>query len=333
MHNLIPGQLRASALAVLCSVCAFLTHAAQPAQRPNDYPNRPIRIVVGTSPGGGADILARQVASKLAERWGRAVVIDNRTGAGSAVAMGIVAQASPDGYTLLVASGNTVALSTILSKVEFDVRKAYAPVSQFGSQPYILASAPSLPVSSARELIAYSKARPGGLNYATSGIGSATHLGMELFNYTAGLKMVHVPYKGLMTAMADFAQGQMHLTLAAPIVIMANIRTGRLKPLGIASLQRASFYPEVPTIAETGLPGFEWGNTYMLFAPSATPPAIVSALNSEVVQIMNTPDVKAALAADGSEAAPPLSSAQIKEQFDKNYVVWEKFIKTSGIKF
>ncbi len=254
----IASRRAPGAALVVLACAATLAHAQQKSQLPGSYPNKPIRMVVGIPPGGGVDTVVRAVAQKLTDRWGRSIIVDNRPGAGGAIAMDLVAQASADGYTLLGGSVNTVASATPLKKVTFDTRKAYAPIVQMNSQPYVLAVNPSLPVNSVKELIAYAKSKPGVLNYASTGIGSASHLGMEFFK-----------------SLAD---------------------------------------------------------SYALFAPARTPQAIVSALNHEVGEIVNVPEIQKRLAADGVEPAAPNSPSEFKDLFAKEVDKLEKFLRTSGIK-
>lgn len=319
------------ALAV-SAVVAVAAHAAAPVQRPDNYPRKPVRLLVGIPPGGGIDTVARAIAQSLSERWGQSVLVDNRTGAGGAIAMEVAAQAAPDGYTLLAGSVGTVATATQLKKVEFDTRKVYAPVIRMYSQPYVLAAEPSLPVTSVRELIAYAKNRPGALNYASTGIGSASHLGMEFFKFNAGVNLVHVPYRGLGAAMIDVMSGQIQLMLGAAIVVTPNVRSGKLKALAVGGLQRSPAYPALPTVAESGLPGFEWGNSYAIFAPTATTPAIVHAINTAVGQIVGLSEVQKKLAADGVEPVAPNTPAEFRNYFAREVAKFEKFFRESGIK-
>lgn len=318
------------AFAVVATVC----HAQQDREPPTGgYPSKPVRLVVPNTPGGGIDITARLVSHKLAERWGRSFIVDNRAGAGGTIAMELVARANPDGYTLLIGTGTTMATATVLKKVAFDTRKAYAPIIEMVSQPYLLGISPSLPVTSVKQLIAYAKSRPGALNYASSGIGSGSHLGMELFKYTAGVDIVHVPYKGLAPAMIDVTGGQIQVLLGAAITLTPFVKSGRLKALAVGSLRRSQTYPDLPTVAESGLPGFERSNSYALFTTAGTPSVIVAALNREVSVILNLPDVREKLAANGADAAASHSPAEFKEKYFKEVAVWEKFFKTTGIKF
>ena len=321
----IPRSIIIAASFCASASCVPLVHA-------QSYPARPVRILVGIPPGGGVDVLARAVAYKLSERWGQSVIVDNRTGAGGAIAMELVAQASADGYTLLAGSTGTIATASVLKKVAFDTRRAYAPVIEMNSQPYLLVVGPSLKVNSVKELIAIAKSRPGALNYASTGVGSGSHLGMELFKYMAGVDIVHVPYKGLVAAMIDVTGGQIQLALGAALTLSPFVKNGRIKALATGGSRRSQAYPDLPTVADSGLPGFERSNSYAVFAPAATAPAIVQALNREISRILTLPDVQEKFAADGAEPAMPNTPAQFKDAYSKEVAKWEKFFKATGIK-
>jgi tripartite-type tricarboxylate transporter receptor subunit TctC len=312
--------------------CVATATAAAQLQRPGNYPRKSVRLLVGIPPGGGIDTVARAVAQSLSERWGQSVLVDNRTGAGGAIAMEVAAQAASDGYTLLAGSVGTVATATPLKKVEFDTRKVYAPVIRMYSQPYVLAAEPSLPVTSVRELIAYAKSRPGTLNYASTGVGSASHLGMEFFKFNAGVDLVHVPYRGLGAAMIDVMSGQIQLLFGAAIIVTPNVRSGKLKALAVGSLQRSPAYPTLPTVSESGLPGFEWGNSYAIFAPAATPVATVFAINKAVGEVVGLPEVQKKFAADGVEPVAPNTFVEFRNYFAREIAKFEKFFRESGIK-
>ena len=321
------------AVALASLIVSSAAQAAQPvAKGVEGYPSRPLRIVVGIPPGGGVDTVARAVAQKLTERWDRTVVVENRTGAGGGIAMEVAAQANPDGHTILAGSVVTVATATLLKKVPFDTRQVYAPIIQTQTQPYVLAIENGLPVSSVKELIAYAKNRPGLLNYASTGTASGSHLGMEFFKLMAGVDLVHVPYRGLGPAMIDLIAGQIQTLMGAAIIVMPNVRTGKLRALAVGSAKRAAAYPEIPTVAESGLPGYEWSNSYAFFAPLATPAPIVALLNREIGEIVHLPDVQKKLAADGVEALPPNSPEQFKAKFAEEYDKLDRFFKTSKLR-
>lgn len=327
------GLAQSGAMLVVLACVAGLSHAQPGASAlPGNYPNKPIRIIVGSASGGGADIISRAVAQKLADLWGRSVIVDNRPGGGGVVAIELLARAAPDGYTLF-GGASLIVTATPLKKVPFDTRKVLAPIVQMTSVPYLMVSPPSLPANSVKELIAYAKSRPGALSYGSAGIGSIAHLGTELFSYMAGgLDMVHVPYKGFGQAFTDLMGSQIQILFSSGIGAAPYLKSGRLKAIGVTSLRRLQNFPDVPTVAESGVPGFELDNMHGLYAPAGVPPAILFALNREVGQFMNTPEMKRRLAADGAEAAPPNSPAEFKRVFAKQIEMWERFIRTSGIK-
>ncbi len=321
----------AAALLVLDVVGAMPVHAQQ-TQRPAGYPSRPIRIVLGISPGGGTDIVARAVAQKLTERWGRAVVVDNRTGAAGTIAFELVAQAAPDGYTHYFGTLSNVVMATLLKKVSFDTRKAYTPVVQMTTQPYVLIVIPSLPAKTVKEFIAYAKNNPNGVSYASSGVGTMSHLGMELFKSLTGAPILHVPYKGVSVGLVDMIGGQIQSMLGSALTVSYHVKGGRLRPLAITSLKRSPAWPELPTIAESGFPGFEVSNSHTMFAPAGTPAAVVLALNQEIASIMRAPELVAKLAVDGAEPVPPSSPAEFRGIFLDEFSKWEKFFKTADLK-
>ena len=307
-------------------------YAQQPPPLPGNYPNRPVRVVIGSSTGGGTDIMARLVITKLGDRWRRAFVMENRaSGIGGVVAIDLVANAIPDGYTLLVSSGASITNAALVSKVSFDMRKAFAPISQFNFQPYIFAAALSLPVTSIRDLIAYAKAKPGVLNSASSGTGSTSHLGLELFNSMAGVRIVHIPYKGIGPGIIDLIGGRIELLFGSTISVIPHLKNGKLKALAVTSLKRSQAVPDLPTVSESGVPGFELIGWYGVLAPAATPPAIVRALNREITQVLSSPDVRQALLDDGADVVLE-SPEQFREAIIKELDKWQKLIKESNLK-
>ena len=319
-------------LAVSC--CLATVTRAQPAVEapPQGYPNRPIRVIVGSAPGGGADIIARAVSQHLAARWNRSVVVDNRGGGGGVIALELLAHAAPDGYTLF-GGASLIVTATPMNKVRFDTRKVVAPIVQMTSSPYLLLVPPSLPVSSVKELITYAKNKPAAVSYGSAGVGSVAHLGTELFKFMAGgLDMVHIPYKGYGQALTDLMGGQIQVLFTSGIGGAPYVKSGKLKAIAVTSVRRVRAFPDLPTIAESGVPEFQLENMHGLYAPAGVPPLIVLALNREVSQFMNSPEMKGRLAAEGAEAAPPRSPAEFKQTFARQVDMWEKFIKTSGIK-
>ena len=305
-------------------------YAQAKALLPGNYPNKSIRVLLGTGAGGGGDTVARAMAAPLSERWGRPVVIDNRIGAGGIIALEMLAQAIPDGYTLYV-GGSQVVTATVLKKVPFDVRKVYTPIVQLTSQPYVLLVNPSLPVNSVKDLIALAKSKPGVLNYGSTGVGASSHLGTEVFNYMTGIKMLHVPYKGTNQVIVDVISGQVQVLFISTISGMPHMKSGRLKAIAVTSPKRLQGYPDLPTVAESGVPGFELNDGYGLYAPVGLPTPILMALNREASAIMNAPEQRERLGASGAEPAAPNSPAEFKAAIAGRIDKLEQFFKASGL--
>jgi len=296
-----------------------------------DYPQKPVRFIVGFSPGGGSDILARLLSDKLTESWGRPFVVDNRSGAGGTIALSLTANAAPDGYTVMMISGSQITNAMLMTKMSIDVLKAYAPVTQATSQPYILVVHPSVAAKNVKELIVLSKSKPDALNYASSGTGSFAHLGMELFKVMTGTEMVHIPFKGSGAAMIDLLGGQVQLALTSAISGMPHLKTGKLRGLAVTTLKRSPVIPEFPTVAESGVPGYSVDGWYAVVLPARTPTAIVSKLNRELVRLLDTPAVVEALARDGAVPAPS-TPAQLAETMRAELAKWDKVVKSAGLK-
>jgi tripartite-type tricarboxylate transporter receptor subunit TctC len=321
--------MRASSFAVLVAALLAAGTAAAQTTAPV-YPVKPIRILVGNAPGGGIDITARAVGQKLTEKWGKSVVVDNRPGASGLIAMEVATQAVPDGYTLLVISGSLIASAGVQKKVAFDVRTAYAPITQLTTVAYMLMVNAAVPANTVREFIAYAKSRPNALSYGSSGVGGAGHLAGALFCHLAGVDIVHVPYKGGGLVLADMISGQVQMGFTATISGMPHVRTGKLKVLGMTSAKRVQAFPDIPTIAESGVPGFELINWYGIFAPAKTPPAIVNALHGEISRSLSAPEVQAAFAKDGAEATPSASPQAFAGLLDRELTIWQKLVKLPG---
>ena len=318
------------ALLLILSI-ASATHAQPRRDLPNNYPNKPVRIIVGSVPGGGADIMARAVAQRLSERWGRSFVVDNRAGGNGVIGIELLVQAPADGYTLF-GGASLIVTATPMKKVPFDTRKVITPIVQMTTVPVMITTPPSLPASTIKELIALARARPGTLSYGSSGVGSVAHLGTELLKFMAGgIDIVHVPYKGIGQAFVDAMSGQIHVLFASGLGALPHIRTGKLKLIAVTTLKRLQAFPDVPTVSET-LPGYQLDNMHGLYAPAGTPAAIVLAINREVVLYINTPEVKERLAAEATDAAPPNTPEEFRETFARQVAMWERFIKSSGVK-
>jgi tripartite-type tricarboxylate transporter receptor subunit TctC len=258
-----------------------------------DYPARPIRLVVPYAPGGGADSVARIVARKMSESIGQPIVIDNKGGAGSILGTDIVAKAEPDGYTLLLGQSGPISINPAVYKsLPYDPVKDFAPVAMTTAYPYILVVNADLPVTSLQEFVALARSKPGTMNYGSTGVGAANHLVAELFNAKAGLKMTHVPYRGTALAVGDLLSGQLTMVFGDPISVLSQIKAGKLRALAATSLERSAVAPEVPTVAESGYPGFEALAWHGILAPAKTPPAIVKKLNEEIAKALADPATK-----------------------------------------
>jgi tripartite-type tricarboxylate transporter receptor subunit TctC len=319
------------ALGLVLGACLVLLPAmgsAQPA-----YPNRPIRVIVPAAPGGGIDILARIVGQKLTESWGQPVVVENRAGASGSLGASLAARATPDGYTLLMASTGTLmaVAAAAPDPGPFDVTRELTPITLVAAPPYLLVVHPALPARSVAELVALAKARPGTLNYGSSGSGAASHLAAELFNAAAGLTMVHVPYKGQGQAVADLLAGQVQLMFSPAPPVTSHIRAGSLRALAVTGAKRSTFEAEVPTIAEAGVPGYEATGWFGLLAPARLPADIVTRLNGEVTRILTLDDVRARLAQLGAEPAPSTAEG-FTRYINDDIGKWLKLIRDLGIK-
>ncbi|MBI1965533.1 MAG: tripartite tricarboxylate transporter substrate binding protein [Betaproteobacteria bacterium] len=313
-----------------CSACITTALAQQkPPTRPGGYPVKPVRVLVGSPAGSGSDVMMRAVAQKLTERWGQSVIVDNRPGAAGAISLQLTVNAIPDGYTLATLSAQNVT-AMILGTVTTDIPKELMPVVLMITQPYLMVATPSLPAGSVKELIALAKAKP--LVYASSGTGSVVHLGMELFKSLAGVEMIHIPYKGSGLSMIDVMSGRVQLAITNTLTATPLVRSGKLKALAITSSQRVQAFPDLPTVAEAGVPGYELRSWYGLLAPNGTPAPLVVALNREVSQTMNSPEVRGKLAADGAETAVPNTPAQFKSVIAGETAKWEKVIRKLGVK-
>ncbi len=324
-------RFQCALLALIFSLAfAQAPKAATPAA--TDYPHKPVRILVGVPPGSGADTVTRAVAMRVTEQWGRSIIVDNRPGAGGAIAMETVARASADGYTILSASVGLVATATALRKVSFDTNAAFDPVLRMTSQPYIVVVNPAVSINSMQELMAYAKANPGALNYASSGTGSASHLGTELFKSMSGLNLVHVPYRGLAQAINEVAAGQVQVLFSTVVSAATYLRMNRVKPIAVTTLRRLPAFPNLPTVAESGLPGYELNSSYGLYVPAGTPAAIVAAINREAGLALRAPDVRAKLAADGAEVAESNSPAEFRKSFGAEFERWGRLLKNTAIK-
>ena len=261
--------------------------------RADEYPSRPIRIVVPYAPGGGADTVARIVAKRVGDTIGQTIVIENRGGAGSIIGTEMVAKAEPDGYTLLLGQSGPISINPAVYKdLRYDPERDFAPVTMTTAYPYILVVNAKLPVRSLQDFVALARAKPGAMNYGTTGIGAANHLVTELFNGKAGLKMAHIPYRGTALAVADLVGEQVTVVFGDPVSVLPHMQAGTLRALAVTSPQRSAMAPDVPTVAESGYPGFDAIAWHGILAPAKTPPAIVRKLNAEIVNALQHPETK-----------------------------------------
>ena len=294
------------------------------------YPSKPVRMVVPSSAGGGTDIVARIMAPELSKRLGQQVVIDNRPGAGTMIGIEVAAKSPPDGYTLLMGLSTLAINSALYKKVPYDPQRDFAPITQAVSSASIIVVHPSVPVKTLKELIAFARARPGQINYASAGTGTYPHMTMELFLSMAKLKMVHIPYKGTGPAMIDMVAGQVATMAATILTGMPQIRAGRLRPLAITSAARSPIVPDLPTVAEAGLPGYESVQWYGMLAPARTPRDIITRLHGEATRVLQQPEIKARFAGDGADpvgSTPEEFTRYIQSELTK----WAKVARDAGI--
>ena len=315
---------------------AGLCHAswvtAQPAltDSAQAYPTKPIRFIVGFPPGGATEFIARLVGQKLTQSMGQQVIIDNRPGAAGNLGIELAAHAAPDGYTLLLVAPNITISPSLYKKLGYDTVKDFAPIARVAAVPMVIVTPGSLPAATLKEFIALAKAKPGGLNYASSGVGTSLHLAAELFKLQAGVNLVHIAYKGSSLAMNDVISGQVHALFIGIPAPAPHIKTGRLRGLAVIAPQRSPTLPDVPTAIEAGMPNLEVTTWYGIFAPAGTPRAIVNKLNSEINQAMQAPDVKEKLAAQSTDAivgTPEAFGAYVKKEIAK----WSEVVRKAGI--
>jgi tripartite-type tricarboxylate transporter receptor subunit TctC len=313
----------------IAAVACIVAAAGAAAQA--SYPTRPIRIIVPTSPPGGADTVARSLAPALSERLGQQVIVDNRAGASTMLGHELAAKAAPDGYTLVMAI-STIAINPATFKhVPYDALRDFAPITHAAIQTLLLAVHPSFPARTVKELIAVAKARPGDVAYSSPGFGTNPEMGMELFLYLTGTRMLHVPYRGGGESIIALVSGHVPVTIASMLGTMPHVRSGKLRALGVTSARRVATAPDIPSIAEAGVPGYESLQWYGLMAPAATPKEIIARLNREAVAALRTPDIATRLANDGAEVVAGTAEefgAWIRNETEK----WARVAKAAGIR-
>ena len=320
--------IRAAVRLAACLCLSFsLAGIAGAAEAP--YPIKPIRFLVPFAPGGGNDYIARLIGGKLSEAWGQQVVIDNRPGAGGNIAAETVARSAPDGYTIFLFNSATAIAPSLYKKLAYDPLKDFEPVTLIATSPFALVVHPSTPAQSVKELIALAKTKPGGITYASGGNGSSTHLAGEQFRQMAGITMTHIPYKGAGPAFVDLIAGQVTMYFSSIPPALPHIKSGRVRALAVSSEQKTQLLPELPTIAESGVPGYESAASYGLVAPTRTPAAIVNKLNTETAKILKDADVRSRFVSQGLDIAGGTA-----QEFNRYMRVeigkWAKVIKASG---
>ena len=303
--------------------------AAQTATQ-GTYPNKPVRLIVASGAGGGLDFVARQVATPLSEALGQTVVVDNRAGASGSIAAEVASQAAPDGYTLMFLSASLVVYG-IVNKTRYDLYKDFDPVSQVAAAPYMLTVHPSLPVKTVKDLVAHAKAAPGKLNYASTGNASLAHLATELFAHITGTQLVHIPYKGVGAALGDMLSGRVQMSFFSAGSTYSHVRAQKLRAIAIASATRAKMAPELPTLVESGVPGYVVTQWHGMLAPRGTPRAVIDRLHAEIGKAMRQPQVVSRLALDGTEpvaSAPKEFAAHLRTEREQ----WAKVAKLANIR-
>ncbi len=307
-----------------------LSAAAQPAA--SAFPNKPIRMIVPFTPGGSTDILGRTIGQQLTQAWGQAVVIDNVPGAGGSIGADKVAKAPADGYTLLMGHIGTLAVTpSLYPRLPYDPIKSFAAVAWVARVPNVLVVHPSLPVKTVQELVAYAKANPGKINYGSGGNGSAAHIATEYFKLQTGTQMQHVPYKGTAPAVTDLVAGQIQVMFTGVPAVMGQVKAGQLRALAVSSPQRVKAVPELPTVAESGYPGFEADQWYGVVAPAGTPPEIIAKLNQQINKSLASPEIGTRLASEGAEATPT-SPKVFADLIASELARWRTVIEKGGVK-
>ena len=295
------------------------------------FPSKPARIVVPFPPSGPVDIAGRLIAQKLADSSGQTVIVDNRAGAGTIIGTEIVAKSAPDGHTLLIGTSQIVVNPAVYAKLPYNTMTDLAPVTQISSQPYMLTAHPSLPAKNFKEMLVLARARPGGLHCASAGIGSGNHLTCELLNKMAGTQITHIPYTGSVAAINDVVGGQVEMAFSNAMAVIGNVKAGKLQPLAMTSRQRVVMLPEVPTVAESGFPGFEASVWFGVFVAGATPQELIRRIAQEVGRALRQPDVSKVFTSEGGDVIAS-TPEQFSEYVKSEMVKWTEVVKHAGIK-
>ncbi|HEY3533863.1 MAG TPA: tripartite tricarboxylate transporter substrate binding protein [Casimicrobiaceae bacterium] len=325
-------MLQSVSLRLLATCGVFVVAAAAFPLHAETFPSKTVKLVVPFPAGGPLDATGRTIGQKLTEAWGQSVIVENKPGAGGNIGAEYVAKSAPDGYTVVMGALSTHAVNpSLYPKMQFDAQKDFAPITLVAVTPNVLVVNPSLPVHSVKELIAYAKANPGKLSFGSGSIGSAGHLAGELFKVDAGVDMVHVPYKGAAPAMQGLLAGDTQLMFDNLASAMSQVKAGKLRALAVTTAERSKLVPELPTMAEAGVPGFDISTWYGLLAPAGTPPDVIAKWNADVTKILSAPEMRERLAAQGAEAAPD-SPADFAKFIASELVKYAKIVKASGAK-
>ena len=313
-------------LILAACVCAMPAHAAE-----TNFPTKPIRFIVPTATGGGSDPLARALGAKYSAAWGQQVVVDNRPGAGMTIGIDMVAKATPDGHTMVLVNPSHAINATLMTKLPYDAVRDLTPVTVIATQPLVMVVTQSLPVKNVRELIALAKAKPREISYASSGPGSASHLAAEMLGGMAGIELSHVPYKGTGPALPDLISGRVQLYINPLLAMIGAVEGGRLRVLAVTSPKRAATLPDVPTVAEAGVPGYEATSWYMILVPGKTPPAVINKINAETLKALKDKDMIDLLTRGGAD--PLGNSPREAMEFLKSEIArWGAAVKRAGVK-
>ena len=322
-HHIAPGT-------ILSGIVAVITIAAPLSIKAQGYPNRPIRMVAPFAPGGGTDISARILAEGMSQELGQPVIVDNRPGAGSILGTDIVAKSTPDGYTLLLGNISMAFNSALYKKLPFDTLTDFIPISLAVEQANILVAHPSLPAKSFKDLVAFARGNPGTLNYGSAGLGSGTHLAMELLMLSLNVKMTHVPFKGTGPALIALLSNEINLFLSTFASALPHVKSGRLQTFGVTTAKRVDALPEAPTIAEAGVPGFDYSTWYGLLGPGKMPAVIVNQLNRVAVNQLNSPDMRKRLIGQGMQPIPS-TAAEYSARLKSDVAKWTKVVRQANI--